>query len=275
MKFLILIALLGCPMYARDAGRFVRRANLIKEIRLAWNMEIGQSSPISTSVILSCTYADDSTAFVAKRNGKLLIAQFDASQADPVAWLMVDFKGDFKATSLNVAGVACVALDVSDKNSTTRTLFSLHDGSIRLAAKYETQHSFELDGGVVVRTRTLKFQKVDDGWLHVATTRQTLEKKVIAGSAETVKHTAKWRAGLLEFKLKAESRTSVSALLQLSREMEQKRLSETAMYYAKRATARADLLKLEPRDPRRLKANTSLMRLNARREARVLIENSK
>ena len=67
---------------------------------------------------------------------------------------------------------------------------------------------------------------------------------------------------------------SLSVLLQLTRKMELLQLNDTAIYYAKRANDLAAELKLNARDPRRLKAATTLMRLKARVEAFALLDNN-
>ena len=51
-------------------GRFVRRANVVKEIRQAWDMGIGQAGPVDVSSIHKEALADDSTCFVAQHGWK-------------------------------------------------------------------------------------------------------------------------------------------------------------------------------------------------------------
>ncbi|MDC1142737.1 hypothetical protein OAU50_06570 [Planctomycetota bacterium] len=275
MKYLLLIALLCSPLMARDAGRFVRRANLVNDIRSAWNMEIGQTSPVDSSKILLKAFDDSGTGFVVKRNGKLLIARFDSKQADPTAWLMLDFKGSFSATAQKVAGVRCITLDTTSGQTTTRRLFALHENKIVQSTKFEYASKRELDGGKVIATRSAKFQKAKDAWLRVDTSEQRIGNATVDGSIENTTSTVTWDKGVMAVKAQTQALTSISALLQLSREMELKQFSETAKFYAERAADRAATLNLEANDPRLLKANASLMRLNARVEAQVTIENSK
>ncbi|MCF6228447.1 MAG: hypothetical protein L3J82_07295 [Planctomycetes bacterium] len=275
MKILIIFILLSAPLFARDTGRFIRRANLVKEIRHGWDMAIGQAGPVDVSSIHKEALADDSTFFVAQHAGQLLLVQFDSSQADPTAWLMLDLDTKYSVTILTVADKRCVAIDVVTGESITRKVFALHEGNIKLADEYELSHKHELDDGKVIVSRSVEFKNTVQGWCMLRTTQQSHENKPIAGSTETVTEKVSWKDGQLQYTADIESRVSLSVLLQLSRKMELLQLNDTAIYYAKRANDRAAELKLSARDPRRLKAATTLMRLNARIEALILLENSK
>lgn len=274
MKLLLLLLIASTPLFARDSGRFVRRANLVKEIRQAWRMEVGQTSPIDTSSIMKSAFEKDSTAFVARRNGKLLIAQFDSTQADPTSWLMVKMAKDFTVSAQSIAGVECITVDASTATKTIRSIYTLSESTITLACKYASIQQFELDGGKVTGRRISNFKKIEDGWVLVTESRQAIGKETIVGSKEKTTKSAVWNKSKLEFKVSSNSETSLSVLLQLARNMELKKLTATAMYYAERANKRALKLKLTARDPRRMKASTTMMRLNARHEAQLSIDKS-